>query len=173
MIIYYNPTTKEITKAAPVLLKTVSDPYIKVTGKELAMLEETGMHVQCFYVQDNQLHKKPDNSRLLINKPSFNDRHNIPIKNNHPIDFFIRQYSNRKQIELNLSEQAFSDKEKLLFAITLIACYNNDPHLPLWTLHIPPNTMSTAPLIYNYTGSDNIRFYTIKLYENYLHEQLS
>jgi hypothetical protein len=173
MIVYYDSTSKEITQVSYKKLPNVDHPYVKISSKDEAMLQESGMHIQGFYVDQKRLQRKPDNVRVAIVKPNFDNRYNIPLVNSDNVDFYVRQHIKEKRVEVSLSEQAFMDKEKTLVAVKLIACYNNDPHLPLWMLHIPGNTLSTTPLVYDYRGSDDIRFYTLKIFENYLHEQFS
>jgi hypothetical protein len=170
-IIYYDPDTKEITMMAHNVLEDEPAPYIEITDEQVEWIKSCNMHVGLFFVDNDTLKKKQPNPPLPLVKPIVNYCYNIPLINQNPIDLLCRQYRSKKELHVSLHNQSDLDIGKIVNAVTLVACKNNDANYPLWYFNIPPNTLSSEPVIYNYKGEDDFRLYTYKTFDGYLHEQ--
>jgi hypothetical protein len=138
--------------------------------------------------------------RPTINQPRVavsSKIYSIPLCT-EPMDFAIVQDCVTKTIKVSLSKQAAHWwKENNFFnqsTVYIIACMPNDPHLVLWDWIIPSDKLKETPIIRSYAtawgsattneisdplmvvasdASDQIRFYTRKIFESYSHEQLN
>jgi hypothetical protein len=57
-------------------------------------------------------------------------------------------------------------------SVFLVACRPHDPHLFLWAHNIPADALG-AGYEFDYSGEDQITFYTRKIFSSYSHELLS
>ncbi len=150
----------------------VQDPYIEISDDDIKLLEKENLHFPSFFVENGQLHKKPTPPAPIVRNQVLDYCYAIPITNSNPINLLCQQRKSNKTLNITLLNRDDIDLVKLERPIFLVACKNNDAHLPLWHFRIPENTISEHPLIYNYSGEDNFRLYTYKIFENYLHEQI-
>lgn len=170
-IVYYSPETKEIAMMAHMVLPNESMPYIEITDEQLNWIKESNMHVPSFFVEDGVLKRKKPKEPLSVIKPVLNYCYCIPTDNDQPIDLLCKQYKNKKELHVLLINQNQMDLTKVVNPIILVACKNNDAHYPLWYFEVPSNTLSPfEPIVYRYTGDDDFRLYTYKIFDSYLHE---
>ncbi len=97
-------------------------------------------------------------------------------KETSPADLHITQQLNSKLITVSLTEWAFKlwETEELVNRkVYLIACRNKDPYSPLWAKMITRDEISSLSFSMSYEGSDNITFFTPKLFNSYSHEIIS
>ena len=171
-IVYYDPNTKEITMTAHRQVPGVQDPYIEISDNDIKLLEKENLHFPSFFVENGQLHKRPLPPPPIIKNRVLDYCYAIPIVNSNSINLLCQQNKSNKTLSIRLQNSNDIDLTRLERPIFLVACKNNDAHLPLWHLKIPENTISECALIYNYSGEDDFRLYTYKIFENYLHEQI-
>ena len=176
--VYYNNDTKKITQVSPIPDTSAADPYIVISDLELALLESHKMHLQLFLVEvtDSTTHtgkiiKRPSDPRVITAQKSEGRRYAIPTTMNGSVDVYVKQFCSNKSIQVSIALDAVTNADAIGRPMLLVACLDTDPHYPVQELIIPANTLSTDPMVYSYTGTDNIRFYTYKTFENYLHEQ--
>lgn len=171
-IIYYDPETKEIVMMAHMVLTGESLPYIEITDEQVGWIEKSNMHTPSFFVEDGVLKKKVTPSPVPVIKPVLNYCYNIPLEIQGPVDILCQQYKSKKELHITLLNQNQMELEKVLRPVFLVGCKNNDASYPLWYFEIPANTLSSSePIVYSYTGGDDFRLYTYKIFDNYLHEQ--
>ncbi len=171
-IVYYDPETKDIAMMAHAVLETEQLPYIEIDDEQLSWIQSAKMHLALFFVDKGVLKQKPTRKPLPIVKPIVNYCYNIPLKNSLPVDLLCKQYKSKKQLHVTLLNQNNIDLNKIASSVVLIACKNNDANLPLWYFDIPANVLShTEPIVYTYSGQDDFRLYTYKIFDSYLHEQ--
>ncbi len=97
-------------------------------------------------------------------------------KDNNQLDLHIVQNSNSKLITVYITQWAFKSWETEELSnrkIYLIACRNQDPYNPLWAKMITKDEMSSLIFSTSYEGSDDITFFTPKLFNSYSHEIIS
>lgn len=86
----------------------------------------------------------------------------------------IFQNVNEKTITVNISAASYkwwsTDSDYSLKKIQLVACKLNDPYTPSWVRVLELNDLESLTTEFNYTGTDNITFYTTKLFDSYNHE---
>lgn len=176
--IYYTSNNGDISMISPVLDSTTTDPYITVSDEEGNQFVSGELLTHDYFiVPDLKIIKKKH--RPTFNQPrmlSSNKIYSVPLSS-HKEDFSIVQHFESKTIQVSLSKQSASWwKENNFFnqpTVYLIACVPNDPHLILWDWVIPSNQLSEIPLVHFYETSDQIRFYTRKIFESYSHEQFN
>lgn len=171
-IIYYNPETKEIAMMAHIVLPNESMPYIEITDEQVGWIKQSNMHVPSFFVEDGVLKRKTPRNPIPVVKPVLNYCYSIPLECKGNIDLLCSQYKSKKELHVTLLNQNNANLEQVLVPVFLVACKNNDASYPLWYFEIPANSLSSSePIVYSYTGDDNFRLYTYKIFEHYLHEQ--
>lgn len=158
---------------APRHVPGVQDPYIEISDNDIKLLEKENLHFPSFFVEHGKLHKKAPPPAPIVKNTVLDYCYAIPVTNSNPINLLCQQNKSNKTLNIRLLNSDDIDLVRLERPIFLVACKNNDAHLPLWYLEIPKNTISDEPLIYNYSGEDNFRLYTYKIFENYLHEQIN
>ena len=176
--VYYNNDTKLITQMSPIPDSSAADPDIIISDTDLALLASHKMHLQLFLVEvtDPAEHvgkiiKRPSDPKVITSQKPDGRRYAIPTTANATVDVYVKQFRSNKSIQVSIGLGAVTNADAIGRPMLLMACLKNDPHYPVHELIIPANTLSTDPMIYTYTGSDNICFYTYKTFENYLHEQ--
>ena len=172
-IVYYDPETKEIAMLAHNVIASEQLPYIEIAEEQFQWIKSCNMHTNFFFVDEGILKKKPQKAPLPIIKPIVNYCYNIPLTSHGPVDILCQQYSSKKELHIILQNDNNIDISKITNAILLVACKNNDANYPLWYFTIPPNTLSSEPIVYCYSGEDDFRLYTYKIFDSYLHEQNS
>lgn len=178
--IYYRKDC-EITIVSPVIDAGTTDAFIEVAD-DLAdkFLVGTSHPSEYCVIPDPRL---PGGGILKEKNPPVPVRPPMPISEKvylvpiHSIDaeFVIKQYTKSKTIEIYLTaeaEQWWKDNDFLnRKEIYLIACVPADPHLVLWEWFFKCTDLGTTPIVKSYTGTDQIRFYTRKIFKSYSHEQ--
>lgn len=91
----------------------------------------------------------------------------LPRKNPNQSDLVIVQ--NRK--EKNCVAKLVTKVHRNIDKIVLAACVPGDPHLLLWIWIIDYREILDNDVKINYTGTDDIEFYTRRQFANYSHEQ--
>ena len=90
----------------------------------------------------------------------------IPV-DSKDAEFTLIQNKKEKTVIFKISDQGFSNWiADQSVSLPLLACVPNDPYAVLWSVTLTPSDIN-HPV--NYTGQDNICFYTKKLFESYQH----
>lgn len=179
--IYYQNPDGNITMVAPAIEVGATDPFIEISNDFGTQFLEGSVHPSDYYiVPDATLPGggtiKEKNVAIVSTSPlTIHDRVYLVPLDSANAEFTLIQNSVFKTIEVVLSPEAdawwkannFFNREE----IYLIACVPTDPHLILWQWFIKSADLSTTPLVKNYSGRDQIRFYTRKIFKSYSHEQ--
>lgn len=79
-----------------------------------------------------------------------------------------------KKISVKLLESSHvwwaTDNQFSLKKLIIVACRENDPYSPLWHCSFTPEDLKNLVVDVPYTGTDNISFYTTRLFDSYRHE---
>lgn len=90
-------------------------------------------------------------------------------KNISNADFIVVQDTVNKVCTAKLTQMPINRNIEYL---VLAACLPGDPHLPLWIWNIEYSKLIDNDVKINYTGTDNIEFYTKRNFYSYSHEQI-
>lgn len=181
--VYYQNPDGDIVMVAPIIDVGAVDPFIEVSDDLGTQFLEGSIHPRDYYViPDATLPSggiiKVKNVATGSTSPlTIHDRvYLVPVDSNNA-EFIVTQNINLKTIAVVLNAEAdawwrtnnFFNRDE----IYLIACVPTDPHLILWQWFIKSADLSTVPLVKTYTGSDQMRFYTRKIFKSYSHEQFN
>lgn len=173
--VYYNRDTGHITGISPVIDISSEDLYIEIDdalGEQF--LSGTKHPHQYLVTYRGELRAKFETSTQL-NHVSVQDRiHVIPITHKAG-DFVLKQSITNKTVQITLAPDARDWwKNNRYFGqqyYFIVACCPGDPHLVLWSWYFETEKLSRNSITYQYQGTDNIQFYTRKIFESYSHEQ--
>ena len=172
--IHYHSDTGRITSISPMVDTSSADPFIEVDdqlGNEF--LSGTKHPHQYLVTYRGELRAKFETSTQLNHVPVQERIHAIPKLSNG--DFMLKQNTVGKTVEINLNSAARDWwKSNKYFGQThyfVVACCPTDPHLVLWSWMFETSRLAAGSITYQYQGTDNIQFYTRKIFESYSHEQ--
>ena len=176
MIIYYDSSTYSITGFSVKHNPTQTDLYIETDQHEAEQIflgKERVFHYQVEVIDADQhtgsLVRKIQAPPSKSNIQTISDLHYlVPDVSVIAATFTITQITADNRVKINLSEQGHNQwiNQYKSAPIPLMACVPNDPYQLLWaTILTPQNINDTI----NYTGRDNLCFYTKKLFESYQH----
>lgn len=179
MIVYYNPSTFDITGMAYRIEANRIDPYLE-TSDPLA--------------EKIFLGKEKAIKHIVVITPGVNRRGVIRSKTSatvpintiaekvyrayitHNAEITFKQNIADKSICVEMSAESLNWwKNDPFFSnrrLHISACKDEDPYKPLWTKSIT-NSEFNHNLKFNYTGEDNFTIYTVKIFESYSHEVTS
>lgn len=175
MIVYYNPETFAITGMSHVLNAQLTDPWFE-TDDPLALDIFLGKEKILKYVvvirpgsNRGVIKLKPSKGSVLV---SASDRvYKIP-KTDVAAELKIKQTTADKTIELQLLEDSknwwandVTSKEKKLYLVATLG----DPYKPLW-IKVFSHADFDTNIKFTYQGTDDVTFYTPKLFYSYSHE---
>lgn len=79
-----------------------------------------------------------------------------------------------KKVSVRMLESSFNwwktDVQYSLKKMHIVACKKNNPYLPMWHIDLAPDDIESLIYEIDYTGSDDITFYTTQLFDSYKHE---
>lgn len=169
MIVHYNPETFAITGISGRPYQ--NNPWIDSDDDIVMKIFEGKEKVLNYIVivkskEKNQGFLKKKNT---INKLKRIDEklYLIPKKKIDNAEVTIIHSTLDKSILITLSESAIYDIN--IDNIVIAACVPNDPFQCLWSVAVPKD----SSLKFNYQGTDNICFYTEKIFESYSYEQIT
>lgn len=179
--VYYQNPDGNITMVAPAIEVGAADPFIEISDELGTQFLKGLVHPSDYYVVPDATLPgggiiKVKNVSIVSTSPlTIHDRVYLIPLDATDAEFTLLQNSVLKTIEVVLNPAAdvwwkandFFNREE----IYLIACVPTDPHLILWQWFIKSSDLGTTPLVKSYSGSDQIRFYTRKIFKSYLHEQ--
>jgi hypothetical protein len=176
MIVYYDPENGSILGMSHVLDQNRSDSYF-VTDDPIAEKIFLGKEKSVKYYagviagSDRQGFIKPKSSSL--NEYNIKTRViEIPIGNDCA-DLSIIQNTVKKTIEIKVRPNVMSWWKSDPFYSTkkcvIVACKIKDPYIPYWSKTLSCFDEEQEFMI-DYTGVDDITFYTTKLFDSYQHE---
>jgi len=173
MIVHYNPESLTITSICAKLLESAADPYIETDDpvvEQIFLAKEKIYHYRVEII-DERTHT----GKLVkkIQTTTRGKRHSIDsYYYRMPVglkdaEFIAVQNTKDKTVSFKISDQALAQWiEHQSAPLPLLACVPDDPYSMLWSIQLTPLNFG-HPI--NYTGSDNICFYTKKLFESYQH----
>ena len=95
-------------------------------------------------------------------------------KHGDSAELTIIQDCNLKVVSVKILESSHrwwaSDNHYSLKKLIIVACKENDPYVPLWSCEFTPNELNNLTVEIPYKGTDNISFYTTRLFDSYKHE---
>ncbi len=71
----------------------------------------------------------------------------------------------KSSLEWWKSDSQYSHKK-----LNIVACKKNNPYLPIWHCDLDPTDLASGSIDIDYTGTDDLTFYTTKLFDSYKHE---
>lgn len=180
--IYYREDC-EITMISPVIDAGTTDAFIEVAD-DLAdkFLKGKSHPSEYCVIPDPRL---PGGGTIKEKNPPVPIQPPIPVSekvylvplSTDDTEFRIKHNTESKTVEIYLSaaaEQWWKDNDFLnREEIYLIACVPADPHLVLWDWFFKSKDLGTTPIVKNYTGTDQLRFYTRKIFKSYSHEKFN
>jgi len=179
--IYYRPNG-DISAFSPVPDPASKDPYIEVEDSEAeGFFNGTKLHFVYKVIPDPDMPVRGwvEPKYQLVSKDTWipvTDRIYAVPKNTADAAFVIQQDCKNKKILVKLTPRAsawWKDNQYFkLPSLFLVACRTHDPHLFLWTHHLPPTELENV-YEFDYSGEDQIVFYTRKIFNSYSHELLS
>jgi hypothetical protein len=175
--VYYEASSGMIKMITPVKETNPIDPYIEVEDTDVAdILNGTAARLD-FFVKPASL---TGNAGKIVKVhrgeakwKSINDWLFIIPKVGENPEFILKQDINNKTVRISLSSEAtswwrdnqfFQKKE-----IPLAACFSADPHDMIWYKQIASKDLLDGVTI-AYEGCDDLRFFTHRYFESYLHE---
>jgi len=176
--VYYDASSGMIKIISPVKEENPTDPCIEVEDSDVDNIMSNRVNLLDYIVEissktsgEGSIRKKDRGERVWS---SINDwLYLIPTDSSNP-EFRIDQYLSEKKIVLSLDETTAEWWEKHKFfqkeSVLISACNGVDPHKVVWWKKVPSKDLLEGVDI-NYTGTDNLRFYTHRYFEEYLHEQ--
>lgn len=177
MIVYYNPDNGSILGMS----------YKKVEGRVDSYIETNDPIAEKIFLGKEKSLKfhvvvRPETNEGFIKLRSSVATAEKPIKFRvipfeQEIDhaeLTIDQYTDKKKIVVSILESSHkwwtTDKEYALKKINIVACKKNNPYLPIWYIDLSPRDLIDLKYQMNYTGTDDITFYTTPLFDSYKHE---
>jgi hypothetical protein len=169
--LYYDKDTGAIKAISPVLDSSISDPYIKIHP-------DLG---QDFYSGKKHTHQYAVNYRGELcekhnpgkQNSSDNRIYCIPYCSDSQSEFLLEQNCTNKSIKLSLTPEASAWwQNNNCFGQThyfIVACPPQDPYFYYWTFVFEISQLIKGSVIYHYQGSDNLSFFTRKIFESYCH----
>lgn len=95
-------------------------------------------------------------------------------KNTDYAELTVIQDCTLKTISVKLLEASHkwwaTDNHYSLKKLVIVACKENDPYTPLWHCEFSPEDLINLIVEVSYKGTDNISFYTTRLFDSYKHE---
>ena len=176
MIIHYHPETFSITGMGS--RPSQNNPWIE-TDDEIALQIFQGKEKVLNYVV--VVKSKENNQGFLKKKSTINKSKSIserlfliPNKIVNNAEFSIRHNVLDKTISVSLSETAsiWWHNDINFRNIVVAACVPNDPFQVLWSFSVTTDSID-KPIIVNYSGTDDICFFTEKIFESYSYEQIT
>jgi hypothetical protein len=176
--VYYDPENGEIRGMAGSKDPVAEYPYIEVEDVEVEDIFFGRKKSLDYYVKTISKTSTVGSVVPKIKRErvwrSINDWLYLIPKSAEFVEVTIEQNMTTKTISVKLTEEArewwntnkFFSKPYFL----LSACASADPHTMLWTKIIPSASLLDTIAI-DYTGRDDIRFYTHRYFESYIHEQ--
>jgi len=176
--VYYELGTGSIKMISPVKEESSEYPYIEVEEDAIEDIFSGKKKAIDHFVKPSS---KTSNTGLIIAKKkdivtwkSINDWLYMIPNENEFYEMHVLQDIANKQITINLTDNAkiwwkgnnFFQKKYFLFS----ACIEGDPHFMTWYKMIPSEELLNT-VSFEYSGNDNIRFYTHRYFESYIHEQ--
>jgi len=179
--IYYRPNG-DISALCPVIDTSSTDPYIEVDDADAEGFFD-GTKLQFVYkvIPDPDMPVRGwiEPKYQLVSEDTWipvTDRIYAVPKNTADATFVIQQDCKNKKILVQLTPRACAwwkhNQYFKLPSLFLVACRPHDPHLFLWTHHVPSTELENV-YEFDYSGEDQIVFYTRKIFNSYSHELLS
>lgn len=169
MIIYYTETG-EIYSISHMTNSEITYPYIETDDPVASEMFNGTTQIINYRVIEGALVL---DKQLLPVPPEVveNYIYQIPTEAGEgPVDLHIVQVIAAKNVSIVVSQSAIDQyRAKNIANIILTACPPNDPYSPLWSTTIP---ITDTVVVHNvdYSGTDDIRFYTEKVLNHYYHE---
>jgi hypothetical protein len=138
------------------------DPEItaKFYSGDIAPFDYRVISGKLVYYKDLATHKSARSSRLYP----------IP-KSGTEAEFNIRQNTEDKTCKIFLNQIG---KESAVdsSSVVMAACKPGDPHWPYWVRAFKISELIDRDVTITYTGTDDIEFFTKKIFKTYSHEQI-
>jgi hypothetical protein len=178
VIVYYDPATGFITGLSYKLIESRHESYIE-TDDPIAELIFLGKEKISKYKA--VLRNKETKKGVLIFKDSngkkinpINNRVHRITGNNKSAEICLLHNKEEKTFLLTIEPSSLSWwKEDSYYnkkTIYLVAAFNNDPSIPLWTKVISVNDLVDCKISFKYSGTDNFSLFTDKFFETYSYE---
>lgn len=179
--LYYR-ASGDISMICPVQDVGAKDPYIEITDEDAeGFLDGTKLQFEYKVIPDPDIANQGWVERKFqavaedVWVPVTDRIYEVPIRLEDTA-FVIQQDCKHKKIVVKLNTRAtawWNDNQYFkLSSIFLVACRPHDPHLFLWTHHVPSDALGKG-YEFEYSGEDQITFYTRKIFNSYSHELLS
>ena len=174
--LYHRPDDGGILLIAHHLEPTNPNPYIEIDDSIAADFFSAKLHMYDFAVTAEgtlkSLYVETENPMFISEKVFA-----VPRTVDQNADLIIQQNVKNKQLIVTVSQTGLELAQMNRFQnqghCVLVACVPSDPHLYQWHWSIQITDLYDSPVIYHYTGSDQIQFYTKKIFRSYAHEQLN
>ena len=177
--VYYDSGTRQIKIISPVKETSAEYPYVEIEDADIEDI---------FFGRANII-----DARVVVNSKtstvgkiemvkkvqrdwrSINDWiYLIPKEHGYEDEFVVKQDLTNKTITLTLTptvkewwkENNFFQRKEFIIA----ACADKDPHLMLWYKVVDSEALLNN-IEFEYTGEDDLYFFTHRFFENYRHEQ--
>lgn len=175
MIVYYHPVDKSIKGMSHCLLPENNFPFFETDdpiAEKIFFGKEKSIRY-CVIINGSTGYIKLKDGNVPVDQTVKQRVIQIP-KNLNFAELSIFQNTDQKTITVNISESSYkwwsTDSEYSLKKIQLVACKFNDPYTPSWIKVLELKDLEFLTTEFNYTGTDNITFYTTKLFDSYNHE---
>lgn len=175
MIVYYHPVDKSIKGMSYRVLPENNFPFFETDdpiAEKIFLGTEKSIRFHVI-INGSSGHIKLKDGSLPADQTIKQRVIQIP-KGSDIAQLSIFQNTNEKTITVNISAASYkwwsTDSEYSLKKVQLIACRFNDPYTPSWARVLELKDLESLTTEFNYTGTDNITFYTTKLFDSYRHE---
>jgi hypothetical protein len=176
MIIYYDQVSGNITRMAYMQVPGVDDNFFETDdpiAEDIFLRRKKSMQYQ-IAVEPGAFGKPKIVPRVSKVLEANRSRLVKVLKNyNSPAELHICQDIAEKKITVTLLKESLSwwIGKRVESKIYLTACKDSDPYKPLWS-HVVNHADIDNQLSYSidYTGSDDITFFTTGLFNTYNHE---
>jgi hypothetical protein len=175
--VYYEASSGMIKMITPLKETNPADPYIEVEDGDVEDILNGKASRLDFFVKPASLTSSTGKivkvHRGEAKWKSINDwLFMIPQASEEP-EFILKQDTTNKTVNIRLSSEASSWWQENQFfqkkEIPIAACTSADPHDMVWYKQIASKDL-LAGVTFTYEGTDELRFYTHRYFESYLHE---
>ena len=178
MIVYYNPTDGNILGLSYKRIPNKTDSHFE-TDDPIAEKIFLGQEKAIKYVavirpgagQEGFIKLRQPSATAI---QTIRDRVIKFLKDIDYAELTIVQDCNSKVVSVKMLESSHkwwaTDSYYSLKKLVIVACKENDPYAPLWHCEFSPEDLINLSADITYTGTDNISFYTTRLFDSYKHE---
>ncbi len=175
MIVYYDPNNGNILGLSHKLVSVRQDSYFETDSpiaEQIFLGKEKAIRYYAVVRPDGSYIKQRTQSSIVTQ--SIKSRV-IKFDNNlEKAEVTVIQDVTAKTVQVAIIKSSLewwkSDSQYSHKKLNIVACKKNNPYLPIWHHDLDPTDLASGSVDIDYTGTDDLTFYTTKLFDSYKHE---